>query len=381
LFANGVIPNPAPGDTWLFVEFDTAAANGNATITIEARDQGGATVTDSFVITLVEDLGPQVVQIIPDVNVSEDAPNSTIDLHAIFYDVEDTPDKVSYSIVGNTNPALFTSVTINDGSTNPGVNGPNLTLDYAANMNGTSYITVRATDTAGNSNDTGFYVNVAPVNDAPTATPIANVTVNQNAPNTVINLYDHFADIETADAQLTYSVYSNNNPALFQSIDITNPQQFTLDYSAAGYGSANITIRAVDASGGYVDNSFTVVVNQVNQLPTLDGTGIPDITVGRNSVDTVLNLDNYFGDTETADSNLRYEIISNSNPNIFSSVALTGGGHYLTLNYNDYAYYGYSYITVRAYDSSGSYIQDTFKVTITTTSTTTTPASSWTAKR
>src|SRR5205823_13344033 len=65
--------------------------------------------------------------------------------------VEDGPNGLAYIIVGNTNPALFTSVT---------VSGPTLTL-APVGFGGSAVLTVRATDSGGAFVETSFTVTVA----------------------------------------------------------------------------------------------------------------------------------------------------------------------------------------------------------------------------
>jgi parallel beta-helix repeat protein len=85
-----------------------------------------------------------------------------MDLKAHFEDAEDPDTDLVYTIEGNTNPALFNSATIVSGST--------FRLDYGADLNGTSDITIRATDTGGLLVESTFTVTINPVNDAPSAT-------------------------------------------------------------------------------------------------------------------------------------------------------------------------------------------------------------------
>jgi CSLREA domain-containing protein len=93
---------------------------------------------------------------VPAHTVPEDAANSSLNLRNWFNDEEDGPAGLVYSIVGNTNPALFSSVSI-DAATDV------LTLDYADDANGVSYLTVRATDSAGAYVDSTFAVKVLSV--------------------------------------------------------------------------------------------------------------------------------------------------------------------------------------------------------------------------
>ena len=85
--------------------------------------------------------------------------------------------------------------------------------------------------------------------------PFANVTVNEDAPNTVIDLFAAFADTEDADASLTYTITANTNPALFAAIPIDGTAgTMTLDYAPNANGTANITVRATDTTGLWVED-------------------------------------------------------------------------------------------------------------------------------
>ena len=139
--------------------------------------------------------------------VDEDAADSVVDLFAAFADIEDADAALTYSITGSTNVGLFTATSID------GVSGT-LTLDYAPIK------TARPTSRCGPPTPADFVectftVTVNPVNDMPTTTGIADVTVDEDAADTVIDLFAAFADIEDADAALTYSITGNTNVSLF----------------------------------------------------------------------------------------------------------------------------------------------------------------------
>ena len=109
---------------------------------------------------------------------------------------------------------------------------------------------VRATDTDGQFVETTFTVTVNPVNDTPTTTGIADVTVDEDAADSVVDLFAAFADIEDADAALTYSITGNTNVGLFTATAIDGVAgTLTLDYAANQNGTADITVRATDTGG------------------------------------------------------------------------------------------------------------------------------------
>lgn len=103
-------------------------------------------------------------------------------------------------------------------------------------------------------------------NSPPTTSGIADVTVNEDAPNTFIDLSTAFYDAEDGYA-LTFSIRGNTNPALFAGISIAADGMLTLDYAANKFGTADITITATDSNGASVDTTFRVKVNSVNDAP------------------------------------------------------------------------------------------------------------------
>ena len=85
-----------------------------------------------------------------------------------------------------------------------------------------------------------FNVNVSAVNDAPTvALPIADVNVNEDAADQIIDLSGVFADIDTA--VLTLSAVSSDGSLVNTSVNGTD---LTLRLCADQSGSATVTVTA-----------------------------------------------------------------------------------------------------------------------------------------
>jgi uncharacterized repeat protein (TIGR01451 family) len=104
-------------------------------------------------------------------------------------------------------------------------------------------------------------------NDPPTTSGIADVTVNEDAPDTVIDLFAAFDDVEDADDALTYTVQTNTNPGLFDATPIDGVAgTLTLDYKTDTAGSAQLTILVTDTGGASVDTTFTVTVRAAADL-------------------------------------------------------------------------------------------------------------------
>jgi hypothetical protein len=98
-------------------------------------------------------------------------------------------------------------------------------------------------------------------NEAPSTLGIPAVTANDYSPNTLIELFPRFADSTDPAAALTFSIAANTNPSLFDSTSIDSATGIlTLDYSPGHSGAANITIRATDTGGLFIETTFLVNV-------------------------------------------------------------------------------------------------------------------------
>ena len=92
-----------------------------------------------------------------------------------------------------------------------------MTFNFAADQNGTSLITVRATDRGSLFVEDTFLVTVNPVNDDPVVlNPVLPVTVDEDAPDLVIDLDSVFDDVDilTNGDALAYLVQSNSEVGL-----------------------------------------------------------------------------------------------------------------------------------------------------------------------
>ena len=219
---------------------------------------------------------PTVSTPIADVNVLEDAANTVFSLYPNFADTESTDAQLTYTVTAISNTTLFTAPS---GGLPITIAGPtNFTLDYAPNANGTSNITVRATDPGGLFVEDTFAVNVAAVNDAPAFTKGADQTVNEDAGSQTVTGWATGISAGPANETgqtLTFSA-SNNNNALF-SVQPAVAANGTLTYTPApnANGSATVTLTLSDNGGvanGGVDTiaaqTFIITVNPVDDFPT-----------------------------------------------------------------------------------------------------------------
>ena len=195
-----------------------------------------------------------------------------------------------------------------------------------------------------------------PVDETPTvANEIIDFAVNEDANNSVINLSDTFSDVDNDDLAIVKEVISNSNSALVTTT--VNGDNLTLDYQDNQSGMAEITVRGT-SNGQAVDETFTVTVNPVDDLPLVSDE-IDDVMVKENADDSVIDLSNTFSDIDNDDSAIIKNIASNSNEDL---VTANIDGNNLTLDYQNDRF-GMAEITVEA-ESNGEMVSDTFMITV-----------------
>ena len=343
-----VTPTIVAADSTLDLSF-TASTTGTATITIRATDSGALFVDDVFTVTV--NGPPTVASAIADTTVSRDAApiDNYRDLKAVFTDVEDG-SALTYTIQSNTNSGLVTPTIIAADST--------LDLSFTASTSGTATITIRATDSGALFVDDVFTVTV---NGPPTvASAIADTTVSRDAApiDNYRDLKAVFTDVEDGSA-LTYTIQSNTNSGLVTPSIIAADSTLDLSFTASTSGTATITMRATDSGGLFVDDVFTVTVNDA---PTV-ASAIADTTVSRNAapIDNYRDLKAVFTDVEDG-SGLTYTIQSNTNSGLVTPTIVAADST-LDLSFTA-STTGTATITIRATDSGSLFVDDVFTVTV-----------------
>ncbi|HPY42232.1 MAG TPA: Ig-like domain-containing protein, partial [Thiolinea sp.] len=315
---------PAHGTAEFSVEFNPTAVGAHTGL-VQAKLSGRA---DKFYVQGTGKLdSPPVANPTKQViKVLEDAANTELSLSPFFSDPDG--DVISLSLGNNTNSNLVT----------PSLNGGILTLAYAPNQNGFASVQVFA-QSKNKSVILPVEITVEPVDDAPTVNqPINTTTVDEDAPNTAIDLSTIFKDIE--EDAISFSLVNNNNPGLVQASLNNANKTLNLTYLPNQHGSVAITIRAT-ANGKTVDASFPVLVNPVDDLPTVSQP-IAAVTVDEDAPNTVLDLSSTFSDVDGDTIDL--QVVANTNSSL---VKPTLTGKSLSLAYSP-KQNGLATITVRA---------------------------------
>jgi len=317
--------------------------SGFTMLTIKGTSNGQSVNTFVGVWINAIDDAPRVVNPVADVIGDEDGPNIIVDLRGVCEDVDG--DIINYSIVNNSDEELL-EVRM--------VNSLRVFINSLNDQNGQAVITVRAT--ANNQNaDTAFNVVIRPVNDIPyLANRIPMVIVDEDGPDSVIDLTNVFKDKD--GDHITHSVVSNSNEGLVN-VRIENNINLILDFQEDQIGESDIRIRG-EANGENVETFFTARVNPVDDPPVV-ASPIGNIGYYSDNNDYTIDLTDVFTDEDSEDNNIVKTVQANTDQELVT-VAINGN----TLTLSDFANRnGIATITVRGI-SNGKSVDDFFDVTI-----------------
>ncbi len=308
---------------------------GDATLTVRATDTGlpGLWVEATFQVTVAEMNDPPVLiaGMADDFNTLEDTGPMPLGLTGIDYGPgggpEEAGQQLTYAIT-EVPPVGFGQVLLADGLT-PVVPGPTtletlrgLQFRPASDVSGGPMpFRYSVTDDGTEGGVDAFQttletinITIADVNDPPTTSGIGDVNGVEDDPPAVIDLFAAFDDLETADADFTFTVESTSNPGLFASLPIDGVLgTLTLNYAAHANGASDVTVRATDASAMplHVETTFTVTLDDMNSPALLVAGAVDDLTIPEDNGLTSLGLstiDYSPGGADESGQTLVYEV-------------------------------------------------------------------------
>ena len=329
------------------------------TVTLTSADLAGTSI--SFAITQ-----PTTAVTI----LNDDPPATANDAYATDEDQQVIVSAAAGLLANDTAPVpgvTFRAVMVTFPASGALLLNPDGSIDYTpdSDFTGVDSFTYLLNDGRFDSNIATVTITVAAINDTPAvAAPLADVVVNEDAPDTVIDLSGTFEDAD-GDA-LTLSVQANTDLALVSASLVGTA--LTLPYAANRNGEADVILRATDAAGLSVDETIRVTVRQVNDAPVVTNP-LPRVTVAEDAPDTVLDISSLFGDVDiTTDGDvLTLDVVGTTNPGLVSA-SLSGAnasvvGSILTLGYIA-GQHGTSTITLRATDKAGATVETTLEIAV-----------------
>ena len=313
---------------------DTEPQSSEATVTINLIDQ-----SDQAPV-----MGDQTF------TVPENSPAGTT-VDTLVYSDGDTNDSHTFDITGGSGDGVFNIDSLGKITVAPGVQ-----LNYEAVASYT--MTVEIKD-EGDLTDTALIqINVSNVPENPVVNP-ATFTLSEAAANGAV-----VGTVTANDPEggtLIFSILGAPTPFTIgtNSGQLTVANSSLLDFETKP--SIQFTVQAQDNTGK--TGSATITVNLIPENDPPKSTGIPDVVVNEGAAPRVINLWSYFSDDEDPDTALSFVVQNNSNPALVTAVVDNGAGT-LTLTFNSNGPGGEANITVRAFDSQGANVDDTFKVDI-----------------
>jgi hypothetical protein len=358
-----VVPHPtvaytSPNATGTLTVRPATNANGAVTITVVVSDlqAQSSTVTQTFLVTITALNDPPTIADIPNQVTDEDTPK------VVFFavgDVETPSDSLTLSgTSSNTNLVADASLAFG------GADGlRKVVLTPLLNRTGTTTIAITVRDASGATASDSFVLTVNGANDLPTISDIVDVSTAEDTPTTLLAFT--VGDVETPAGSLTLGgVSSNTNLVPDGNIQFGGSgsnRTVRVVPATNQTGSAAITVTVTDANGGTASDTFIVMVNAVNDPPTI--TDIDDQVMSEDAVRVVPFM---IGDVETPVSALLVEGRS-SNPALVpdGNLVFGGAGANRTVTITPLAdQFGSATITITVTDGHGAATSDTFLLTV-----------------
>ena len=281
----GFLPGPIVNGNATLKYTPVADEFGTAVVTVTIDDHGptgGAndsikTQTFTITITGVNDQ-PTLALIGPQVS-NEDAGQQPVPLTGLSVGgIGERPPQELQFVVTTDTPTLIDPGSLSVVYT-PGSTTGQLLYTARPNQFGLGHITIRLNDGGGTANggvDTysqTFNVTISQVQDTPTDIQLAGNTVFENKPvGTVVGSLST-TDVDLPDDTFTYSIVGGNGAAFFQTSGSQLQTSQVLDYETVAGGFYSVTVRSTDRFGLFVDKSFNITVQDLNDAPTLDAPG------------------------------------------------------------------------------------------------------------
>ena len=153
-----------------------------------------------------------------------------------------------------------------------------------------------------------------------TPMPVGSIDIEaaEDSLDTTHNLLDYFS-VDDNGGNFDLTVVENSNAELFADVRVSDLGALILDYAEHAHGSARLVVEGSNVTGNVEQLEIIVDVESVNDSPTFNA--LRDFTVVDESAgQTIIDLYGAFEDVEDADADLTFDIVTNSNPEIFSSI-------------------------------------------------------------
>ncbi|WP_430453716.1 cadherin domain-containing protein [Rhodopirellula europaea] len=333
-------------------DFDTQSSY---SVRVQSTDSAGATITQVLTITITGTNAVPTAIAIDNDTIAEDVASGTT-VGALSTNDADAGDTFTYALVsgdGDTDNAAFT------------IDGGNLvtatTFDFETQD---SYsVRVQTTDSAGATFEQVLTISVTDANDTPTAIAIDNSSVAEDAASGTVVGALSTTDADAGDT-FTYALVSGDGD--------TDNAAFTIDgsnlvtattFDFETQDSYSVRVQTTDSSGATFEQTLTISITDVNETPTavsISSTVVTEDSASGTTVGTFSTADVDASDTFT------YTLVAGDGDTDNASFTVDGSNLVTATTLDMDTQSSYS-IRVRSTDAGGSFVEQTFTITVTET--------------
>ena len=320
-------------------------AFGTTTITVTVTDGSGLTASEVFDLVVNPVNDDPTISAIGNQSTAEDTATGSI-----AFSIADIESAAGVLVVTATssNQTLVPDANITLGGTG---NDRTVVITPAANQTGLTTITLTVMDPNGGTAQRQFTLNVTPVNDPPTISPISDVVMNEDG-DVTINIT--IGDLETAAGSLTYAG-TRTNTTLFPTIGTSSSHRLRLGGTGANRtlrirpaanlsGESDVTLTVGDGSTT-TSVTFKITVNPVYDPPVVRADNLLGVPGRTSTFDLLRN------DSAGAEPGQTISLLSFTQPSSGTLVAGTVPG---TVRYTPFdGYTGADQFTYTVIDNTG----------------------------
>ncbi|MEW4453866.1 cadherin domain-containing protein [Bremerella sp. JC817] len=355
------------------LDYEALQVNGDAeiTLTIEATDPGGKSVSDNITITI------NPMNELPIFS----SPTDNFDVRYKFVDT-DTADNLTnlgsiLSLLDDVDPETMDLSTIVFSQRTDGLSGEAFfALDSAGNLTLTNPVNFTEDEmlfqlafnysdgTLDSNSDLGFTNGIVlnilvRKNPAPVFQTPDNFDLDENTPDGS----DVIFDVDATDEDGETVTYAFKDPNTTFSIDSASGEIRIIDSAALDYETnteLTFTVVATDTAGNDVEQLITVTINNVNEAPVIT-TGANDFSVDEDALDNV-SVGTVASTDEDNSDTAEYSIIGGTGVGVFVIDSVTGEITVPDASVLDFESTPSYTLTVQVEDAAGA--TDTLELTI-----------------
>ena len=321
-------------------------------IRVRTTDANGLTYEETFTITVNDINETPTDSALSSTDIDENKFSGTTVGALTTTDIDDG-DTFTYTLVTGTGDTDNGSFSISGSNLLSGVSFNHETKDSYS-------VRVETTDSNGLSYAQSFIITINDINETPTDIALSSADIDENqASGTTVG------DLSTTDEDdgdsFTYTLVAGSGDTDNISFSISGSDLLSgVSFNHETKDSYTIRVRTTDSNGSSYEESFTITVNDVNEIPTdmaLSSTNINENESSGTTVGTLSTTDVDDGDTFT------YTLVSGTGDTDNASFSISGSDLLSGVSFDHETKDSYL-IRLRTTDLNGTSYEEAFTITV-----------------